>query len=392
VVIATVLRSNGGTGVQTHFVELERYLSSRHLPYSMVTPFSSGGVVRDLVFGVRRLLEPWSGAANVAWYRHWHGLFLERALKRKLRSTDDAVVYCQCPLAARAALRARRSAQQRVVMAVHFCVSQADEWAEKGQLTRGGRLFRSIRLLERDVLARVDGIVFVSESARKDLWLDDLADVPTATIPNFLGTAGPGLIPGPRADLVSVGSLEPRKNHRFLLDTLAAAKQRGRCYTLDILGGGPERRSLLRHARYLGIESQVRLLGYVPEAGRLLSGYRAYLHPAKREPFGLAIVEAMAAGVPVIAAPVGGIPQLIDESVEGMFWDLADPDQAAGVLIDLMDDEVARARMGAAARRRFLGQFDAAVVCPSLYEFLMSPSAPSVRSPLVPKCPTGPVA
>ena len=175
-----------------------------------------------------------------------------------------------------------------------------------------------------------------------------------------------------RADLLSIGTLEPRKNHRFLLDTLAAAKQRGRRYTLDIAGAGPERRHLLDQAEALGIDDQVQLLGYVPDAGSRLGGYRAYAHSAKSEVFGLALIEAMAAGVPVVAPPVGGIPTLFDDPVEGRFWDLDDPDAAAAVLIELLDDEPTRARMGAAARRRFVDHYDAAAVCPDLYRFLAS--------------------
>ncbi len=371
VVIATLLPPNGGNGVQTHFVEFMRFLEAEDVPVSLVTPFSYGGVARDATFGIRRLVAPFSGSADVAWYRFGHVVFLQQALRRQLATADDAVVYCQCPVSALAALRARRSPRQKVVMAVHFAVSQADEWVGKGLIPHDGHVFRSIRALERRVLDRVDGVVFVSESAREDLWTGDVA-VPTATIPNFLTVRPVPAGMARRADLLSIGTLEPRKNHRFLLDTLAAAKHRGRRYTLDIAGDGPERRNLLDQADALGIGDQVQLLGYVPDAGDRLAGYRAYAHSAKSEVFGLALIEAMAAGVPVVAPPVGGIPTLFDDPVEGRFWALDDPAGAAAVLIELLDDEPTRARMGAAARRRFVDHYDAAVVCPDLYRFLAS--------------------
>lgn len=370
VVVATLLRTTGGTGVQTHFGELARYLDAEGLPCSVVTPFAAGGLVRDAVFGVRKVLAPVSGAASVAWYRSWHRIFLERALRRRLSGAGDVVVYCQCPVSALAALRARRGSSQPVVMAVHFWVSQADEWAGKGELAPGGRVFRAIRRLERRAISAVDGVVFVSEAARRDLWTPVPAGVPTATIPNFLATEGGVPRPGLRGDLVSVGALEPRKNHRYLLDVLAAALRSGHRYTLDIIGEGAERRPLARRARELGIDDQVRLLGYVPGAAALVAGYRAYVHPARHEPFGLAVLEAMRAGVPPVAAPVGGVPQIFDPGVEGLHWDLDDPEQGASTLVGLMEDEPRRARMGEAARRRYLEQFDAAVVAPTLYEFL----------------------
>jgi glycosyltransferase involved in cell wall biosynthesis len=373
VVIATLLPPSGGNGVQTHFIELMRFLEAEAVPVSLVTPFSYGGVVRDAAFGIRRVVAPFSGSADVAWYRFGHVVFLQQALRRQLATVDDAVVYCQCPVSALAALRARRSSRQKVVMAVHFAVSQADEWVGKGLIPKDGRVFRSIRALERRVLDHVDGVVFVSESARQDLWIGEV-DVPTATIPNFLTVQPVPVGVARRADLLSIGTLEPRKNHRFLLDTLAAAKRRGHRYTLEIAGAGPERRNLLDQAEALGIDDQVRLLGYVPEAGNSLAGYRAYAHSAKSEVFGLALIEAMAAGVPVVAPPVGGIPTLFDDPVEGRFWDLGDADSAAAVLIELLDDEPARARMGAAARQRFVDHYDAAAVCPDLHRFLASVS------------------
>jgi glycosyltransferase involved in cell wall biosynthesis len=371
VVVATLLRPSGGTGVQTHFAEFMRFLRAEDVPASLVTPFSCGGIGRDAAFGIRRVVAQISGSADVAWYRFGHVVFLQQALRRQLAALDDAVVYCQCPVSALAALRTRRSSRQKVVLAVHFAVSQADEWVGKGLIPRDGRVFRSIRALERRVFDRVDGVVFVSESARQDLWIGEV-DVPTATIPNFLAAKPVPAATARRADLMSIGGLEPRKNHRFLLDTLAAAKRRGRRYTLDIAGSGPEERNLLDQAEALGIDDQVRLLGYVSEAGNLVAGYRAYAHSAKSEVFGLALIEAMAAGVPVVAPPVGGIPTLFDDPVEGRFWDLGDPDGAAAILIELLDDEPARARMGAAARRRFVDHYDAATVCPELLEFLTS--------------------
>jgi len=365
-----MLPPEGPNGVQTHFGELVSYLDHQNLPVRLITPFSFGGVARDATFAVRRLLAPVSGSADVAWYRFGHLVFLQEALRRQLASGSETVVYCQCPVSALAALRARRHPRQKVVLAVHFAVSQADEWVGKGLIPRDGRVFRSIRQLEAEVFARVDGVVFVSESVRHDLWVGDLGATPTATIPNFIADPPAPVSPAIRADLVSLGGLEPRKNHRFLVDVLGAARQRGRQFTLEIAGEGPERPALLEQARTLGVGDQVRLLGHVPQGSRLLPHYRAYAHSANSEAFGMALVEAMAVGLPVLAPPVGGIPSIFSDAVEGRFWPLDDPDAAAGVLIDVLDDEPVRTAMGAASRRRYLDCFDTQAVCPVLHQFL----------------------
>ena len=115
-------------------------------------------------------------------------MFLRQALRRRLAAAGDCVVYAQCPLSARAALRARRGPHQRVVMAVHFRISQADEWADKGEISHDGVVFRGIRRLERQVIPRADGLVYVSRWARNALlqWLPQAAAVPDAVIDNFV--------------------------------------------------------------------------------------------------------------------------------------------------------------------------------------------------------------
>jgi glycosyltransferase involved in cell wall biosynthesis len=260
-------------------------------------------------------------------------------------------------------------------MAVHFAVSQADEWVGKGLIPSDGRVFRSIRRLEADVFAQLDGVVFVSESVRRELWIGDLGRIPTATIPNFIAAPEIPRHPDLRADLISLGGLEPRKNHRFLVEVLSAARRRGYRYTLAIAGEGPERHRLLEQARLAGVDGQLQLLGHVPGARQLLPHYRAYAHSANSEAFGMALVEAMAVGIPILAPAVGGIPSIFDDPSEGRYWSLDDAEAAAGVLIDMLEDEPERARMGLAAHRRYLDCFDVRTVGPLLHRFLTAPAA-----------------
>jgi glycosyltransferase involved in cell wall biosynthesis len=103
-----------------------------------------------------------------------------------------------------------------------------------------------------------------------------------------------------------------------------------------------------------------------------LFGYRAYVHAATREVLPLALIEALAAGLPIVAGAIGGIPELFDPGVEGAIWPLDDPDAAARVLIGLLEDEKRLARSAAAAAARFSREFDAAVAGPALEAFLLS--------------------
>jgi glycosyltransferase involved in cell wall biosynthesis len=374
-VIATILREEGNTGVQTHVRQLRRYLQERGTPTTLVTPFSWGHALAVPVFGVRLVLERCSGAASVAWYRHWHEVFLRNALRRALAEAGSCVVYAQCPLSARAALQVRRGPHQRVVMAVHFRISQADEWADKKLIRRDGTAFRAIRRTEREVIPQVDGLMYVSRWARNALlsWYPEASKVPYAVIDNFVAASELPADEKPLGDLVTIGHLEPVKNHRFMLKVLAEANQAGRALTLDVFGDGPLYKELVEMTSSLGLERQVHFRGYRQDVRAFLPRYRAYVHASYSESSSLAIIEAMAAGLPIVAANIGPIGELCDDGVEARFWSLDDPALAAKTLMDLLDHEPERLIAASAARERFQRDFDARVIAPRLVSFLQGP-------------------
>src|SRR6266849_85533 len=177
-VIVTILRGDGITGVDTHIRQVRRYLDECGQASTLVTPFSWGRFLTYPVFGLRPLvLNRISRSASVAWYLYWHEVFVRNALRRHLAHAGDCVVYAQDPFSARAALRERRGSHQQVVMAVHLRISMADEWADKKQIPRGGTVFRAIRQVERTVIPQVERIVYVSSCARDALrcWLPEAA-------------------------------------------------------------------------------------------------------------------------------------------------------------------------------------------------------------------------
>jgi glycosyltransferase involved in cell wall biosynthesis len=382
--VATILREDGNTGVHTHVRQLRRYLEGAGVSVPVITPFSREKALASAVFGVRLPLDRCSGSASVAWYRYWHEAFLRRALREVLADGRPHVIYAQEPLAARAALLARTGPHQRVVMAVHFRTSQADEWSGKQKIRHDGPLFRGIRRFERDVIPDVDGLVYVSQWARGALlgWLPEAAAVPDAVIGNFV-TPSPVTTShdGFAADLVTTGHLEPVKNHRYLLDVLAEASRAGRRLTLDVFGEGPLLPELQRQAKSLGIDGQVRFRGFRRDIRDFLPRYRAYVHASYSESSSLAIMEAMAAGLPVVAGDIGPISELCDDGVEARFWPLDSAGRAARMLLSLIDDEPARTLAAHAALARFRRDFDAEAVAPRLVSFLIDPQ-PSARASL----------
>jgi glycosyltransferase involved in cell wall biosynthesis len=376
VVIATVMRREGATGVQTHVRTVEDFLRAIDRPAAVVTPFDSPSPLLYPIFAARLPVRRVSRAAGVWWYRRGHAHFLADALRRRLRATGPAVVYAQCPVSADVALRI--PGEHRVVLAVHFNISQAHEWAEKGELRAGGARYRAMLAFEERVVSRVDGIVYVSEFMRRQVQarIPAARAVPAAVIRNAVPAAGRARR-RVDADLVTVGALQPRKNLGYLFEVLAVAAQRGRRYSLTVIGDGPDRVGLQRRAGELGVSEQVNFLGYRRDPRELLARHRLYCHTATMESFGIAPLEAMAEGVPVLAGRVGGIPEFLHPGEVGEFWPLDDAGAAADVLIGLLDNPAALATMGANAAALAAAEFSPEALGRRLLAFLDSVRLPA---------------
>jgi len=372
IVIASILRPEGETGVQTHFQAFIAYLKEINRHHLLVTPFNAPHWQVYPIFSLRKIIELFSTTASVWWYRYWHEYFLECALRKFFKDSKDCVVYVHCPISARAALNARVSDAQKIVMAVHFYVSQADEWAWKGMISKGGRLYRAIQALEADVLPRLDGLVFVSEFLHKELLLriPAVGNVPYALIPNFVRDPGIDQAQIKDGELISIGALEPHKNQAYQLDIIAAARRQGFNLHLTLVGGGPDRTILESKAQELGIADVVTFTGFVGNAAQLLGRHRVFIHTARIENMPFVLVEALSRGLPVYAPAVGGIPEIFENGVEGRIIPLDEPEVAARLIMEWMESPEILIEAGKAARVRFLRNFQTSVASRKLTGFL----------------------
>jgi glycosyltransferase involved in cell wall biosynthesis len=372
VIIATLMRPDGDTGVQTSFNQVRRCLEQNGVNVSLVTPFSAPKTLVYPIFALRLLIDKVSGTASVWWYRHWHYVFLKQALRKQL-GDRDVTIYAQCPVSAKAALEARSNPRQRVVLVVHFNVSQSDEWVSKGMMDANSRYYRSIRRLEAAILPRLDGIVYLSDFVRRAVEQDipAAAAVPSILVPNFIRSQIEVAQDGPSGDLINIGTLEPRKNQEFLLRALAEAGKRGKRYTLTLVGEGPDRRRLESLAAQLGIAPQVTFTGRQLGAARFLPAHRVYCHSAAMENMPIALIEALSCGLPILAAPVGGIPEVFRDGVEGYYWNLDEPVESAAKMVQLLESPTTLQTMSAAAKKRFAAVFDEDVGGARLLQFLV---------------------
>ena len=125
------------------------------------------------------------------------------------------------------------------------------------------------------------------------------------------------ILPHGKLRLISVGSLVPKKNQRLLIEIAATLKAIHLDFEFLILGDGPERPQLEEEIAVQGLTGLVHLLGNVNDVPFYLHQATLFIHPAIYEPFGLVLLEAMAAGLPVISLDGGGNRDIVVDGKNG---------------------------------------------------------------------------
>lgn len=150
--------------------------------------------------------------------------------------------------------------------------------------------------------------------------------------------------------LATVGRLSPVKDHLTLLGALKNLRQSGRPVDLVIVGDGETRAAIERTVQDLQLGDCVHLLGMRPDVPRLLAAMDAFVLTSLSEGYSLALVEASAAALPVVATRVGGNAEIIADETTGLLVQAGDAPAIAAALARLVDDPSLRGRLGAAGR------------------------------------------
>ena len=158
--------------------------------------------------------------------------------------------------------------------------------------------------------------------------------------------------------LGTVGRLDPVKDHVGLVDAFARVAGECPAAILVLVGDGPCRSAVEARIAGHGVGDRVRLLGQRLDVPALLAGFDAFALPSRAEGMSNTILEAMAAGVPVVATRVGGSPEMVEDGVTGSLVPPGDPGRLAAALGRYAGDPHLRAIHGKAGRERVLAEFD----------------------------------
>lgn len=162
----------------------------------------------------------------------------------------------------------------------------------------------------------------------------------------------------PTGPAVTVARMCPDKDLGTLLDAAAIVVRTAPQFRLWIAGSGPCLPELVRRIDRLGLADHVRLLGPVRDVPALLRQARMFVLSSVSEGVPLAVLEAMASGLPVAATRVGGVPDIVADGVTGLLIAPRDPAALASAMLRLQGDEALASALGARGRWRVEELFD----------------------------------
>ena len=226
-------------------------------------------------------------------------------------------------------------------------------------------------------IERSDGVTAVSAFLRDETYRAfGCVSCDLAVIPNFVNLAeyhpgavakGSILAPTGHKVLSHISNFREVKRVKDVVRIFARVR-RAMPSTLVMVGDGPERLDAEREARELGISDDVRFLGRLDTVAPILAATDLFLLPSQSESFGLAALEAMACGAPVLASRVGGLPEVVTDGVNGILEPPGSVEAMARRAIELLKDRDRHAAMRDAAVQR-AAEFSADIVVPQYEAF-----------------------
>lgn len=148
----------------------------------------------------------------------------------------------------------------------------------------------------------------------------------------------------------TVGSVIPKKGHRFLIEALAMLKKDIPLAKLVIAGDGESRSGLVEMAKDLGISDKIFFLGFRSDIPEVMKAADVFVLPSLQEGFPRTIIEAMYMGLPVIASNISGIPEIIMDGENGFLVPAGNPEELANRILSLYGDPPLRDAMGLKAK------------------------------------------
>jgi len=327
-------------GLESHVYYLCRGLVELGHQVDVVTSRSLPGVPREEVMDGVRVHRTWFPARNpVGWGGHALGSVpLTRSLARKAD-----VIHAQAFASVLPGVMARKASGAPLVTTFH-----TSHFLTRARRPLWRPLLGAMVRASDHVLAASREIAEVAEELAPGMTVEALTNGVETSV---FRPVPPTLPPSERLRIVVPRRLFSKNGVEFFVRALPGIVREVDAEAV-LIGDGPERGRLQEMARELGVDQRISFLGkraHLEMPGLLCSGVLAVI-PSLMEATSVAGLEAMACGVPVAASNVGGLPEIVDDTVGGLFRP-GDPEDLARVVTSLLRDPELGAR-GARARER----------------------------------------
>ena len=228
--------------------------------------------------------------------------------------------------------------------------------------------------LQRGAYALAHRVVANSRAGAARLRMEGLAPQRIAVVPNGVDTArfATPRVARPMTTAITIANLRAEKGHDVLIEAIGALGADCPELRFVFVGDGPCRTKLEQLAAQRGVGHRVRFLGERDDVPALLAAADLFVLPSRTEAFPNSVMEAMAAGLPVIASGVGGILELVEDGVSGVLVPPGDPIALARAIAHVAGDPAGAAATGHRAYERARDRFSMEQMVSTFVELLAS--------------------
>jgi glycosyltransferase involved in cell wall biosynthesis len=345
-------------GAERQLVKLVNNLDPGSFEAAVVCLGADPALLGQVAGHVRVRCARLRGQGRHLWLRRWaRGLLLAPMVILDLVRYRPQVVHTYLPAGYVVASLAARLLAIPVIVASRMSLSRVEAYPH-----------RTLRVLAAPANRVIDFQVCDSEAARLVVVSTEQVEAGRTRVihsgsqlPDLEGPAPPAPagwgLEARELAAVSLANLTWHKGHPVLLRATAEVAKRVPGFRLVLVGEGPERGRIEGLVRELGLGGNVVLAGSVGQASGLLRNFQFSVLASVQESFPNAVVESMAAGVPVVATRVGGVPELVREEVDGLLVPAGEAEALAGAMLRLLREPELAERMGRAARERIRESF-----------------------------------
>jgi len=283
------------------------------------------------------------------------------AARALIREQNISIVSAQDPFEhGWVAARALRGTGAKLHIQVH--TDFLSQWFVRGHMYRSPRvrmplLNRFRQWMAGGVLRKAQGIRTVSERVKRSMQEKYGSAIPEpSVIPIYVSPEAPAAIPLPPHPftfaLIAVGRLEPEKRFEDVIAAVNRLKDAYPVLGVIIVGEGRERPRLERMARKLGLTDRVMFLGARADARALMASAQAFVQTSAYEGYGMTLIEAALARVPIVTSDVGIVGEVFRGYKEVLSAPVADPTNFAAHIAWLIEDQEARHELALSAEAR----------------------------------------